>query len=132
MRELTLTALPGIPEVTAGMDLAGLVTEALARAGRQLADGDVLVVAQKIVSKTEGRQVRLADVAPSPRAQELARATERDPRFVELILRESREILRAKQGVIIVEHRLGFVMASAGIDQSNVPGEDEFALLLPV
>ena len=132
MRELTLTALPGIPEVTAGMDLARLVAAALARADRRLLDGDVLVVAQKIVSKTEGRTVRLADVVPSPRAQELALATERDPRFVELILRESREILRAKHGVIIVEHRLGCVMASAGIDQSNVPGEDESALLLPV
>ena len=132
MRELTLTALPGIPEVAAGMDLATLVLEALARAGKRLQDGDVVVVAQKIVSKSEGRAVRLADVAPSARAQELARQSDRDPRFVELILRESREVLRARQGVIIVEHRLGFVMASAGIDQSNVPGEDESALLLPV
>ena len=132
MRELTLTALPGIPEVAAGMDLATLVLEAVARAGKRLQDGDVVVVAQKIVSKSEGRAVRLADVAPSARAQELARQSDRDPRFVELILRESREGLRARQGVIIVEHRLGFVMASAGIDQSNVPGEDESALLLPV
>src|SRR5262245_32046118 len=132
MRELTLTALPGIPEVTAGMDLAALVLEAVARADRRLLDGDVLVIAQKIVSKAEGRTVRLADVTPSSRALELARNSERDPRLVELILRESREVVRVKRGVIIVEHRLGFVMASAGIDQSNVPGEDEAALLLPV
>jgi len=132
MRELTLTALPGIPEVTAGMDLTALVLVAAARADRRLRDGDVLVIAQKIVSKSEGRMVRLADVSPSPRALELARETQRDPRFVELILRESREVLRVKTGVLIVEHRLGFVMASAGIDQSNVLAEDESALLLPV
>ena len=132
MRELILTALPGIPEVTDGMDLAVLVLEAVRRTDRHLLDGDVLVIAQKIVSKSEGRMVRLADVTPSPSALELARKSERDPRFVELILRESREVLRVKRGVIIVEHRLGFVMASAGIDQSNVPGEDESALLLPV
>ena len=132
MRELTLTALPGIPEVAAGTDLAALMLEALTRAGKRLQDGDVLVVAQKIVSKSEGRSVRLADVAPSARAQELAQRAERDPRLVELILRESREVLRVKPGVLIVEHRLGFVMASAGIDQSNVPAEEESALLLPV
>jgi len=131
MRELTLTALPGIPEVTAGADLAALVLAALARAGKNLQDADVLVIAQKIVSKAEGRMVRLADVAPSARAQELARAAQRDPRMVELILRESREVLRVKQGVLIVEHRLGYVMASAGIDQSNVPGNEESVLLLP-
>src|SRR5262245_13923477 len=132
MRELNLTALPGIPEVTAGMDLAALVLEGVGRTGKRLQDADVLVVAQKIVSKSEGRAVRLADVTPSPRALELARKSERDARFIELILRESHEVLRVKQGVMIVEHRLGFVMASAGIDQSNVPGEDESALLLPV
>jgi len=131
MRELTLTALPGIPEVTAGTDLAALLLEALARAGRRLESGDVLVIAQKIVSKAEGRTVRLAEVVPSAAAQELARQAERDPRWVELILRESREVRRVKPGVLIVEHRLGFVMASAGIDQSNVSGDDGTALLLP-
>src|SRR4030095_10654867 len=79
----------------------------------------------------EGRTVRLADVTPSARAQELAQRADRDPRFVELILRESRAVLRVKPGVLIVEHSLGFVMASAGIDQSNVPGEDGSVLLLP-
>jgi coenzyme F420-0:L-glutamate ligase/coenzyme F420-1:gamma-L-glutamate ligase len=131
MREMTLTALPGMPEVTAGADLAALILEALERAGKSLQHGDVLVIAQKIVSKAEGRAVLLADVAPSARAQELARSAGRDPRLVELILRESREVLRVKPGVLIVEHRLGFVMASAGIDQSNVPGAGDSVLLLP-
>ena len=131
MPELTLTALPGIPEVTAGTDLAALVLEALERAGKGLQNGDVLVIAQKIVSKAEGRTVRLADVVPSTRAQELGRAADRDPRLTELILRESHEVLRVKPGVLIVEHRLGFVMASAGIDQSNVPDGEGSVLLLP-
>ena len=132
-RELTLTALPGIPEVVRGAKLAELLLAAVTSAGKTLESGDVLVVAQKIVSKAEGRVVRLAEVAPSARAHELARIVEKDPRLVELMLRETREVLRAKPGVLIVEHRLGFVMASAGVDQSNVPGIDreEIALLLP-
>ncbi|HKA45792.1 MAG TPA: coenzyme F420-0:L-glutamate ligase [Burkholderiales bacterium] len=131
MRELTLTALPGIPEVSEGARLAELLLAAIARAEKALKSGDVLVIAQKIVSKAEGRMVRLADVAPSARAQELARSVDKDPRLVELMLQESREVLRAKRGVLIVEHRLGFVMANAGIDQSNVPAESAAALLLP-
>jgi coenzyme F420-0:L-glutamate ligase/coenzyme F420-1:gamma-L-glutamate ligase len=132
MRQLTLIALPGIPEVERGMPLARLLLAAVERAGARLAAGDILVVAQKIVSKAEGRAFRLAEVTPSHKAQELARAADKDPRLTELILRESRAVLRVKRGVIIVEHRLGFVMASAGVDQSNVaaPG-DEVALLLP-
>ena len=89
MRELTLVALPGIPEVARGADLAGLLRSAVRRAGKTLESGDVLVVAQKIVSKAEGRSVRLADVTPSTRALELARIVEKDPRLVELMLRES-------------------------------------------
>jgi len=133
-RELSLIALPGIPEIVPGSRLAALLAEAVRRTGRTLENRDVLVVAQKIVSKAEGRTVRLAEIAPSPRACELARTVEKDPRLVELMLRESTDVLRAKPGVLIVEHRLGFVMASAGIDQSNVPGaeEDDIALLLPV
>lgn len=130
MRELTLTALPGIPEVTPGAELSALLLEALARAKKILQAGDVLVVAQKIVSKAEGRLVHLAGVAPSARARELAQATGKDARLVELMLRESREVVRAKPGVLIVEHRLGLVMANAGIDESNVPVADA-ALLLP-
>lgn len=132
-RLLTLTALPGIPEIEPGAALAALLIEAVARAGEVPATGDILVVAQKIVSKTEGRRVALSGVEPSVRARELASITGKDPRLVELILRESREVLRAVPGVLIVEHRLGFVMANAGVDQSNVAGADpdEAALLLP-
>jgi len=133
MRKLTLVALPGIPEVVRGASLAALLLAAVARAGEVLKSGDVVVLAQKIVSKAEGRSVRLAEVTPSERALELAKITGKDPRLVELMLRESREVLRVKPGVLIAEHRLGFVMAGAGVDQSNVPGAsaEERALLLP-
>lgn len=133
-RELTLLALPGIPEIAPGADLPALLLAAIDRAGQAPHSGDILVIAQKIVSKAEGRQLRLADVIPSARARELGTATGKDPRLVELMLQESREVLRAVTGVLIVEHRLGFVMANAGIDQSNVPatGDGEIALLLPL
>lgn len=132
MRTLSLTALPGIAEVELGASLARVIADAVARAGMSLEHGDVVVIAQKIVSKAEGRQARLASVEPSSRARELAAKVSKDPRVVELMLRESRDVLRAARGVLIVEHRLGFVMASAGIDQSNVPGaHDEQVLLLP-
>jgi coenzyme F420-0:L-glutamate ligase/coenzyme F420-1:gamma-L-glutamate ligase len=134
MRQLTLTALAGIGEVEAGADLARLLADALGRAGIRIEPGDVLVVAQKIVSKSEGRRIALADVEPSARACELAGVTGKDPRLVELMLRESKEVLRAKRDVLILEHRLGFVMAGAGVDQSNVPHAPggPAALLLPV
>lgn len=133
VRKLTLVALPGIPEVARGADLAGLLLAAVKRAGRMLESGDVIVIAQKIVSKAEGRSVRLAGVTPSARALELAGVVGKDPRLVELMLCESREVMRARPGVLIVEHRLGFVLASAGIDQSNVaaPHGEEIVLLLP-
>ncbi|MGH8663159.1 MAG: coenzyme F420-0:L-glutamate ligase [Burkholderiales bacterium] len=132
MRELTLIALTGIPEVEAGASLADIILQALDRSGASLAAADVLVVAQKIVSKAEGRRVPLADVQPSERARTLAVQAQKDPRLMELVLREAREVLRVKPGVVIVEHRLGFVMANAGIDQSNLAaGEAESALLLP-
>ena len=134
MRELRLIGLPGIPEVEQGSDLPELFYSAVARARLTCENGDVLVIAQRIISKAEGRAVRLATVEPSARALELARIADKDPRLVELMLSESHEVLRAKRGVLILEHRLGFVMANAGIDQSNVPaGEgDDIALLLPV
>ena len=132
MKQLTLTALSGIGEVDQGADLARLLADALARSGLELERGDVIVVAQKIVSKAEGRHVALADVIPGERARELAGITGKDPRLVELMLRESSAVLRAKPNVLILEHRLGFVMASAGVDQSNVPHVDgPAALLLP-
>ncbi len=133
LRKLTLIALPGLPEVVCGANLAALLLAAMKRAGEVLESGDVVVLAQKIVSKAEGRSVRLAEVTPTARALELAKITGKDPRLVELMLGESREVLRAKPNVLIVEHRLGFVMASAGVDQSNMPGGsgEEYALLLP-
>jgi coenzyme F420-0:L-glutamate ligase/coenzyme F420-1:gamma-L-glutamate ligase len=134
MTNLTLTAVPHIPHVQPGDDLAKLILQALADAKVTLADGDVLAIAQKIVSKAEGRLVRLADVQPSERALDVAAQTDKDPRVVELILQESEEISRMRRGVLIVRHRLGFTSANAGIDRSNVAqdGSDETVLLLPL
>jgi coenzyme F420-0:L-glutamate ligase/coenzyme F420-1:gamma-L-glutamate ligase len=131
--ELRLVALPGFPQVASGDDLAALTAAALTRASLQLHAGDVLVFAQKVISKAEGRRVDLAEVAPSPQAIELSQTVQKDPRLVELVLRESRRVVRAARDVLIVEHRLGLIMANAGIDQSNVadPASGEFALLLP-
>lgn len=133
---LVLTSLPGLPLFKPGDDLAIALRDSLDRAGLSLEDGDILVLAQKIVSKVEGRTVNLADVQPSARAVELATLSEKDPRLVELILQESNEVLRVRPGAIIVEHRLGFVCANAGIDHSNVAGEfgtgEELVLLLPI
>ena len=119
--------------VQPGDDLPALIADGFARAGEAVAEGDVLVVAQKIVSKSEGRYADLATVEPGAEARELAARTAKDPRMVELILSESRRVVRHRPGVIIVEHRLGFVMANAGIDNSNVEpaGTDERVLLLP-
>jgi len=128
---LSLTALPGLPMVRPGDDLAGLLAAGMARAGLTPQPGDVLAIAKKIVSKAEGRSVALESVTPSAAARRLAAETAKDPRVVELILSESRRVVRARPNLIIVEHRLGFVMANAGIDQSNV-GEEGHALLLPV
>lgn len=128
---LALHALPGIGEVLPGGDLAATLLDALSAAGLRLAPQDVLVVAQKAVSKAEDRFVRLDAVRPSARAHELAVITGKDPRLVEVILGESTEVLRAKPNVMITRHRLGLVMAQAGVDRSNVPG-DERVLLLPL
>jgi coenzyme F420-0:L-glutamate ligase/coenzyme F420-1:gamma-L-glutamate ligase len=119
------------PLVQPGDDLAGFILQALAENELALAPGDVLVVAQKVVSKAEDCYVSLADIEPSARAVELAAQADKDPRLVELILRESREVLRVRPGVIIVEHRNGYVHANAGIDRSNIPQERERVLLLP-
>jgi coenzyme F420-0:L-glutamate ligase/coenzyme F420-1:gamma-L-glutamate ligase len=127
---LQLFALPDLPMVQAGDDLAAQLSAAMARAGLAPEPGDVLAIAQKIVSKAEGRSIALASVAPSQAARDLATQTGKDARLVELILSESERVVRARPNLIIVKHRLGFVMANAGIDQSNV-GEDGHALLLP-
>jgi coenzyme F420-0:L-glutamate ligase / coenzyme F420-1:gamma-L-glutamate ligase len=132
---LQLTPLPGLPLVEPGDDLAGMVLTALSCLAIRLTDGDILVLAQKIVSKAESRLVNLESVTPSNHAGELAAQTGKDPRLVELILRESRQVLRTRPGVMIVEHRLGFICASAGIDHSNVRGPNgapgDWVLLLP-
>jgi coenzyme F420-0:L-glutamate ligase/coenzyme F420-1:gamma-L-glutamate ligase len=130
---LQLHVLPDIPLIRAGDDLAAILIAALRRVPTALADGDVLVIAQKIVSKAEGRLVPLATVEASARAHELAVETDKDPRLVQLILDESVEVMRTRPGVLIVRHRLGNVGAHAGIDQSNIEHKGgECALLLPV
>ncbi|MGB2962977.1 MAG: coenzyme F420-0:L-glutamate ligase [Anaerolineales bacterium] len=132
---LILTVLEGIPLIHPGDDLAEILLRALDESQINLKDGDILVLAQKIVSKAEGRMVDLQTVSPSKLALDLADKTGKDPREVELVLRESTEVLRSRPGLIIVEHRRGFVCANAGIDHSNVgPGEDnnqDLVLLLP-
>jgi coenzyme F420-0:L-glutamate ligase / coenzyme F420-1:gamma-L-glutamate ligase len=128
---LSLLALEGIPEVTPGMELAPLIVAALARHGCQVSSDDVLIVCQKIVSKSEDRFVDLAAVQVSQRARDLAARCGKDPRLVEIILRESTEVIRCAPQVLIVRHRLGYVMANAGVDQSNVPDSASRVLLLP-
>jgi coenzyme F420-0:L-glutamate ligase/coenzyme F420-1:gamma-L-glutamate ligase len=132
---LTLAPLTGIPLIRQGDNLADLVLKTIQKNNITLEDNDILIFAQKIVSKAEGRAANLAAVIPTQRALELAAQTEKDARLVELILRESNEVLRTRPGTIIVEHRLGFVCANAGIDHSNVAGggntAEEWVLLLP-
>src|SRR3974390_1969473 len=123
-QRLMLAALPGIGEIRPGTDLAGLIVGALKASGAPVVKQSVVVVAQKIVSKAEGRLVVLDDVVPSARAVELAAATGKSPARVEVVLRESSEVLRVGPNVLIVRHRLGYVLANAGIDQSNVRGTD--------
>lgn len=131
--QITLTAIPDIPLIQPGDDLVAMLLERLEQAGLTLRDGDVLVVCQKIVSKAQGRMVRLDEVTPSEEARALAEETGKDSRQVELILRESRAVLRKRPHLIIAEHRLGWICANAGIDRSNVaqPEEDGVLLLLP-
>lgn len=130
-RELLIKPLPGIPWVNKGDDLAELTLAALTQSGLRLERGDIVIYAQKIVSKAEGRTVVLDTVLPSQQALELAAETGTDPRVVELVLQESSEVLRRRPGLLIVVHKLGFVLANAGIDRSNVEGI-EHVLLLPV
>ena len=131
IQQLSLFAVPGIPLIQAGDDLAAILLDALATAGIELVDGDVLVVAQKLVSKAEGRAVSLSSIQPSAEAIQLATETDKEPAIVQLILDESSKVLRARPGVIIVEHKLGFVAANAGIDRSNVEADSDRVLLLP-
>src|SRR5438445_5509782 len=132
--QVTLTALRGIKLVEPGDDLGALAIAAFAANGIVPEAGDVLVVAQKIVSKAERRYVDVTTVEPSEKAIALAAEVDKDPRFVEVVLSESKRVVRHRPGLLIVEHRLGFVMANAGIDHSNVPTENgvEQVLLLPL
>ncbi|MGC1087730.1 MAG: coenzyme F420-0:L-glutamate ligase, partial [Candidatus Acidiferrum sp.] len=125
---ISLFVLPGLPEIRAGANLTTQIVVTARRARIAFENGDILVVAQKVVSKAEGRVVRLADVRPSEQALALARKLAHDPRFVEIVLRESRRIVRSDR-VLIVETHHGFVCANAGIDHSNVPGRDSVTLL---
>lgn len=130
---LQFHVIPGIPLIAAGDSLAALLLAGLGRLPVTVQDGDILVLAQKIVSKAEGRLIPLASVTPGPEAIALGRETDKDPRLVQLILDESTEVMRKKPGVLIMRHRLGNVGAHAGIDQSNIPHEGgECALLLPI
>ncbi len=133
MVQLTLTALPNIPLIQRGDDLAAILLRGLSDARIELQDGDVLVLAQKIVSKAEGRMARLSDITASPRAIELAHESGKDPRFCEVVLWDAREIVRVRDGLIIVETNHGWVCANAGIDRSNVAPHDdeEWVLRLP-
>jgi coenzyme F420-0:L-glutamate ligase/coenzyme F420-1:gamma-L-glutamate ligase len=132
---LVLTPLPNIPMVQSGDDLVGIIWKSLSQEYIRLKGGDILVLAQKIVSKAEGRWVNLVSIQPSARAIEVAKNIGKDPRLIELVLHESNEVIRTRTGTVIVEHRLGFVCANAGIDHSNVAGEgnssEEWVLLLP-
>jgi coenzyme F420-0:L-glutamate ligase/coenzyme F420-1:gamma-L-glutamate ligase len=133
---LTVTSLKNIPMIRRDDNLADIILDSLPGSGIGLQENDILVIAQKIVSKAEGRMVDLAGMTPSPRAIELGNATGKDPRLMELVLQESNEILRTRPNTIIVEHKLGFICANAGIDHSNVAGAgstgEEFVLLLPL
>jgi coenzyme F420-0:L-glutamate ligase/coenzyme F420-1:gamma-L-glutamate ligase len=126
---IRLVPIPGLPEVEPGTDLPELIREAATASGITLA-GNIIVVCQKIISKAEGRLIALADVGPSDQAIEIAKADDRDPRQVEVVLRESRRIVRRGNGVLITETHHGFVCANAGVDLSNAPGPD-VAVLLP-
>jgi len=134
--KLELTPVPGFPLIMPGDDLAEIIIKACENAQVNIQDGDIFVLAQKIVSKSEGRLVNLNDVVVTEEAANLAEKTGKDPRIVALVLSESRKVLRYRTNVLIVEHKLGFVCANAGIDHSNVHGvngnPDDWMLLLPV
>ncbi len=128
---LSALALEGLPEVGAGADLAELIEHALRAQDQTLVEGDVVVISHKVVSKAEGRTRSLAAVSPGPEAVRLAQVLDKDPRMVQAILEESSQVLRATRGVLVCVTHHGFVCANAGVDASNVPGED-VVVLLPV
>jgi len=131
LSELRIIGLPGIPIVTPGMDLAVLIQQAATAASLPLQAGDILVVTQKVVSKAEGHLIHLKDVTPSPLAKNFAQQWGKDPRHVEVVLQQSRRIVKMDRGVLITETHHGFICANAGVDQSNIEGEEMVAVLPP-
>ena len=127
--EIRVVGITGLPEVTPGSDLIGLILEGVSRQDLRLGDRDILVITQKVVSKSEGRLVRLSEVKPSSLAEAFAEDGNRDPRSVEVVLGEARRIVKMDRGVLITETAQGMVCAHAGVDASNVPDLDEVALL---
>jgi len=125
-------AIPNMPLIQPGDDVLSILLDKAGEADLELRDGDVLVIASKIVAKAEGRQVLLNQVRPSAEATALAQETGKDPRLVELVLREAVVVSRKRLGVLVTRHRLGFVSANSGIDQSNIEAGDDSALLLPL
>ena len=126
---VSIVGLEGFPLVRAGDKLAKMIVETAKKNSVSISDGDIVVVAQKVVSKAEGRMVQLKDVNPSERAKEIAKVTLKDPRFVELVLGEARRVVKASPEILIVENESGWICINAGIDKSNVSGEDFYALL---
>jgi coenzyme F420-0:L-glutamate ligase/coenzyme F420-1:gamma-L-glutamate ligase len=131
MARLALIAVEGLPLIQPGDDLPALVLAALSAQSETLQEDDVIVFAQKIVSKAEDRFIDLTDVTPGAEATRVAQDVAKDPRLVEIILSQSRRVVRARRGVLIVEHELGLVMANAGVDHSNIDGAEDRVLLLP-
>lgn len=129
MYQVSLTAIPNVPLVQSGDSVGGIVITALQDANVSLKEQDIVVIASKIVSKAEGRVISLSTITPSERAREIATISGKDPRIVELMIQESKAILRVKPGVVVTVHRLGFVCTSAGIDRANV--EEGTVSLLP-
>jgi coenzyme F420-0:L-glutamate ligase/coenzyme F420-1:gamma-L-glutamate ligase len=127
--ELSLIGLTGLPEIRQGDDLGALIVEAVSSLGLEFRPGDILVVTQKVVSKAEGRVMPLRDATPSPLARSWGVLLDKDPRLVELILREAKRIVRMDRGILIAETRHGFICANAGVDRSNLPDQDAAALL---
>ncbi len=131
-KEIVLIGLETLPEIREGDDIGKLIVEACRREGVEISDGDIVVVTHKIISKAEGRIVNLKDIIPSERAYKIASIVGKDPRLVEMVLRESKRVIKAtKDGHLIVETHHGIVCANAGIDASNIAGTDEIVALLP-
>jgi coenzyme F420-0:L-glutamate ligase/coenzyme F420-1:gamma-L-glutamate ligase len=129
---IMLIAIPGIPMIQPGNDLAAIIVEQAQAAGIALEQDDVVVITHKIVSKAEGRAVRLSQVTPSPEAVEVAALVHKDPRLVEIILRESRGIVAMRRDLLVVENNLGLICANAGIDRSNIEHMDDDTTLMPL